>query len=213
MIRRRIIVFAIALVAACGGDSSDITPPPSGQLSQSQVASLSTALTALLEYSYESPSILFSLRSPTGARHATDDRRPYSGGIVCPEGGRTGVTGTVVESPSGQFIEVLDTLLDCGMRDGDGAVWRFTSDSAVTSTIGIVVIDSIDFETTQSDIGRIRYTNGILTGSCAIDISIADHLTLATAITRAQTLSIRTNGTICGRTVSSDTLIVNSWPD
>lgn len=211
--RRRIIVFVIALVAACGGDSSDIMPPPSGQPSQSQVVSLSTALTALLEYSYESPPVLFSLRPPTGARHATDDWLPYSGGIVCPEGGRTGVTGTVVESPSGQFIEVRDTLVDCGMRDGDGAVWRFTSDSAVTSTIDIEAIDSIDFETTQSDIGRIQYTNGSLKGSCAINISIADHLTLATANTRTQTLRIRTNGTICGRTVSSDTLIVNRWPD
>lgn len=216
MSQTRSTLYAIALTtfaAGCGGDSGGVTPPATGNPSREQVASMTTALTALLEYSYEAPAVLFSVHSPVGAQPATAARAPYLGGILCPEGGRTGVIGTSAETPSEQLIEVSDTLVECGMRDGAGDVWHFTSNRAVMSSIKITVLDSIDFERAQTDMGHIQYTNGSLTGTCALDIAITDTLTFATAITRAQTISIHTRGYICGRAVRSDTLLTYPWPD
>jgi hypothetical protein len=208
---------ASALVAACGSDATGVTPPESGNPSQAQVSSMSSALTALLEYSYEGESepnsIHKSIRMDAVARQLRSERAPYQGGIHCAEGGRTGVRGTYSLTQTDEVIEVTDTLVDCGMRDGHGLVWHFNSTPAVTSSIDIKMLDSIDFERTQTDAGRIQYTNGSLSGTCTINVAIADHITFATEVTRASTLRIRTQGTICGRAVDGDTLIVTPWPD
>jgi hypothetical protein len=216
MSQARSTAYALMLatfVSACGGDERGITRFPTGDPSTQQLASMSTALTALLEYSYESTSVPFSVQAPTSTRQVMAAREPYLGGILCPEGGRTGVTGTSAETSTQQRIEVADTLVACGTRDGAGDVWHFTSTPAVMSTIVITVLDSIDFERAQTDVGQVQYTNGALSGTCGIDVAITDTVTFATAITRAQTVAIHTRGFLCGRGVQSDTLLTYPWPD
>lgn len=208
--RSRAVVPVIlsAMLAACGGDSTGVTPPASGSASHEQIVSLSSAMTGLLEYAYEGHNVPNSLRPAVSASLTHGSRNAFVVGFACGEGGQIAVAGSYTATLTEQFIAVTDTLSDCGVRDGLGNVWRFDTDQALESNIHLQVLDPTDFADSQTVEGNFRYSNGEVSGRCAIDVTIAHRYTITSKNTGSSTNRVRTDGTICGRLVHTDTLIV-----
>ncbi len=136
----------------------------------------------------------------------------YSSERTCPEQGHLGVSGTsTLDSLHALHIAITDTLVDCGIKDSHGVVWRFTSDPVLTTTLDVVPFGLTAVEISQSDAGRVAYNSGPLSGSCSIDVAVTSHLVPQSPTPDSVTTSIHTEATVCGHSVSRDTVITSPW--
>lgn len=83
----------------------------------------------------------------------------------------------------------------------------------MTSNLHLATVSAFNYESSQTDVGRLGYSSDALSGSCTFNIEIADHLKLPHDADTSGYLRIHTQGTICGIHVSADTLIDESWPN
>jgi hypothetical protein len=59
----------------------------------------------------------------------------------------------------------------------------------------------------QTDVGRLQYSSGSLSGSCAVDIVVENQFAFQTPTADSATISLHTTGTLCERSVERDTSI------
>jgi len=200
-------IVAVALLAAC----SDSTRPGT-DLTTEQVQSMASALGTLLGTSLGQPQATLTSPRHFEARWVTDLQNAYSQERTCPEQGRLGISGTgSTDSLGGLHLLTTDTLADCGIKDSHGDVWRFTSQPVLTTTLDLTSTDVADFDIAHTDVGSVTYSTGALSGTCSIDVAIASHTTIGSPTADSATTSIHTDGTVCGRTVSRDTVITSPW--
>lgn len=199
---------AVVLLAACGDSSTQ----PGRDLTTAQLQSMTSALGTLLGTSLGQPQASRTSLPHLQARWVADFQSTYSSERTCPEQGHLGIVGTsTLDSLGALHIATTDTLVDCGIKDSHGDVWRFTSDPVLITTLDVVPFDLTAVEISQSDAGRVAYTSGPLTGSCSIDVAITSHLAPHSPTPDSVTTSIHTEGMVCGHSVSRDTVITSPW--
>lgn len=199
---------AVVLLAAC----SDSSTQPGTGLTTAQLQSMTSALGTLLGTSLGQPQASLSAPGHFQARWMGDFESAYSNERTCPEQGRLAVSGTsTLDSLQALHIATTDTLVDCGIKDSHGVVWRFTSDPVLTTTLDVVPFGLTAVAISQSDAGRVAYTSGPLSGSCSIDVAVTTHLLPQSPTPDSVTTSIHTEGTVCGQSVSRDTVITSPW--
>lgn len=201
-------LVTIALAAAC---SDSTTQPGTGNLSTEQLQSMTTALSSLLALS------LGTLESNRVAASRFNDRRvnadvAIGGSVVCAKGGRVGSTGVFSNDTAGNGIFALtDTLVACAVEDNHSNTWTFTSKPTLNVTLvdsTNIHGDSIDLSHTaisQTDVGKLQYSSGTVSGTCSIDMSIEYVVDAGVPTADSATLSLHSQGTVCNQSVSRDT--------
>jgi len=204
----RAAIVATALTAAC----SDSTTQPGADLTTEQVQSMASALGTLLGTSLGQPQATLTLPRHFEARWVTALQNAYSQERTCPEQGRLGISGTgSTDSLGGLHLLTTDTLADCGIKDSHGDVWHFTSKPVLTTTLDLTSTDVADIDIAHTGAGSVMYSTGSLSGTCPIHVAVASHITIGSPTADSATTSIHTDGTVCGRSVSRDTVITSPW--
>jgi hypothetical protein len=207
-------LVAMMFLAACGGDGAT---QPGDMLSADQVQSMASALTALIGTSLFARNPSAASPAHFNARDMMSAAEPVTGSSACPEGGRLGVNGTFSPDDSGHILFALsDTLVDCGIRDNKSNVWTFTSQP----TLEISIVEGFDGDSTdvqqftvrQTDVGRVKYATGSLSGVCSMDVAIQSVYSFHTPTADSTTLSLHTAGSLCGRSLARDTSIKMAVP-
>ncbi|HEV7705148.1 MAG TPA: hypothetical protein VGO46_12690 [Gemmatimonadaceae bacterium] len=201
-------------IAACGGDG---TTQPVGTLSADQVQSMTGALRRLLALSLFPEEAAVVPPAHLNARRMMSISTPIKGSRACPEGGHVGVDGSFSANDDGQIVFSLsDTLVECGIADDKSNVWIFTTKPTLETT----VVETADGDSTEAptltisetDVGRLKYATGSLSGTCSMNATITSEFLLHTPTADSNTVSVHTTGTLCGRTLASDTSITTAAP-
>jgi hypothetical protein len=197
---------AIALLAGC----SDSSTQPEADLTTAQLHSMVSALGTLLGTSLGIPEPSASSLSQLNAR--MDYESAYSRERTCPEEGRLGVGGNgSVDSLGALHLVTTDTLADCGIKNSQGEVWRFTTKPVIATSLEVGISNLPNVEIAQTDVGRVHFSSGSLSGTCSIDVSIGAHMAIGSPTPDSATTSIHSEGTVCGHSVSEDTVITSLW--
>jgi hypothetical protein len=208
-LRSSACLAAMMFLAACGSDGAT---PPGNTLSAEQVQSMSSALTSLIGLSLFSQEASVAMPAHLDARRVLSQTEPVHGAGACPEGGRLAVNGTFAPDDSGHIVFALsDTLVECGIKDNKSNVWTFTTQP----TLEISIVEGFASDTTggpeltarQTDVGRVKYTTGSLSGTCSMDVLIQTEYFFHTPTADSSTVSLHTEGTLCERSVARDTSI------
>lgn len=205
---------AVVAIVACGGDG---TTQPGDELSADQVQSMTGALRRLLALSLFPEDAAVAPPAHLDARRMMSIATPITGARACPEGGHVGVDGSFSANDNGQIVFALrDTLVECGIADDKSNVWIFTT----KPTLEISVVESTDGGSTEApaltisetDVGRVKYSTGSMSGTCSLNAMITSEYLLHTPTADSNTVSVHTTGTLCGRTLASDTSITTAAP-
>ncbi|HEY2895958.1 MAG TPA: hypothetical protein VGJ12_02390 [Gemmatimonadaceae bacterium] len=209
------VLIMAALTTSCGGDS---TTQPGENLTTEQVQSMTGALSLLFGISLGNPQGKLTLSRHVAASQLTALTLPISGSPACPEGGHVGSNGTFsIDSAGNALFAVIDTLLDCAIKDNHSNLWTFNSIPTVAVTFEELTNihgDSIDIANStsiQTEVGTVHYATGTLSGTCPLDVSITYDVVRGTPTADSATFSVSTAGTVCGHTVTRDTSFVTPY--
>lgn len=207
-------LVALMSLAACGGDGAT---QPGDALSADEVQSMASALRALIGISLFTDDARVAPPAHFNARSVLSDAEPVKGSRACPEGGRLAVNGTFSPDDNGHIVFTLsDTLVDCGIKGNNSNVWTFTTQP----TLEISIVEGFESDSTdaskltarQTDVGRVKYATGSLSGTCSVDMVIENETSFHTPTADSVTVSLHTEGTLCGRSVAGDTSITTFVP-
>ena len=200
-------------VVACGGDK---VTPPGDSLSADQVQSMAGALRSLIALS------LFPeearLAPPANVRGRTMSlSNPITGSRACPMGGYLGVDGSFSPDDSGHIVFALsDTLVGCAIKDNELNVWTFDTEP----TLEISAVEGFENDSAnvsrltirETDVGRLSFVTGTLSGSCSMDVVIQSEFSSHSPTADSNTVAVHTTGSLCGRSLASDTSITTAAP-
>ena len=206
-------LVAMMFLAACGGDG---TTQPEDSLSADQVKSMAGALTSLIALSLFARDANVTAPVHFNARSMLAETQPFTASGACPEGGRIGIQGAFSPDGSGGLLFTLsDTLVDCGIKDNKSTVWIFTSQPTLEISILEEFGDSTEvpqLTVQQTDVGRVRYSSGSLSGACSMNLVFHSEYSFRTPTADSTTISLHTTGTLCGRAQARDTSITIAVP-
>jgi hypothetical protein len=191
-------IITAALTTSC---SSDSTTQPREYLTAEQVRSMTGVLSFLFGISLGSPQGKLILSRHVAATEPAPLELLIAGSTACPQGGRVGSSGTFSTDSIGSSVFALtDTLVDCAMKDNHSNVWTFNSTPTVAVTIDLTYSTTI-----QTDVGSVHYATGSMSGSCPLNLTIRYDVARGTPTADSATISTSMTGTMCGRTIASDT--------
>jgi hypothetical protein len=198
--------IVIVMLAACGGDGAT---QPGDELSADQVQSMARSLRTLFALSI----VTEDARIAPSARLATLGTlgpQPINGTRACPQGGYIGVDGTFGGNDSGDIVfAISDTLVACGIKDKEQNVWTFTT----KPTLELSIIEAFEGDSTdvpiltvrESDVGRVNFSVGSTSGTCSMNVAVQTKFLSHSPTADSMTTTLHTTGTLCGRSIASDT--------